>query len=88
MITYNLKKGDLLRNKATGDIAILHNDPYVKFVPDSNFYQYGVESGTAETFFPLTYTVIQGDSPMGTGAKVNIKQSILKRNWERVCESR
>ena len=78
MITYDLKKGDLIRNKATGDIAIVTGKPYVKFVPDDDFYTYGVESGVAMTFVPVTYTV------KDAGFKSCIKQTHLKRQWERV----
>ena len=78
MITYDLKKGDLIRNKSTGDIAIVTGNPYVKFVPDDDFYAYGVESGVAMTFVPITYTV------KDVGFKSCIKQSHLKRHWERV----
>lgn len=78
MITYDLKKGDLIRNKTTGDIAIITGEPYVRFVPDDDFYTYGVESGVATTFYPVTYTV------KDAGFRSCVKQSILKRHWERV----
>ena len=78
MITYDLKKGDLIRNKTTGDVAIITGEPYVRFVPDDDFYTYGVESGIAMTFYPVTYTV------KDTGFRSCVKQSILKRHWERV----
>ena len=78
MITYDLKKGDLIRNKTTGDIAIITGEPYVRFVPDDDFYTYGVESGVAMTFYPVTYTV------KDKGFRSCVKQSILKRHWERV----
>jgi hypothetical protein len=87
VITYTLKKGDLLRNKATGDIAILNADPYTRFYPDE-FHGIGdIESGIATTCYPLTFTVIQGTSsvlPSGVGTKISLKQDSLKRNWERV----
>ena len=78
MITYDLKKGDLIRNKSTGDVAIITGEPYVRFVPDDDFYTYGVESGVATTFYPVTYTV------KDAGFRSCVKQSILKRHWERV----
>ena len=78
MTIHNLKKGDLIRNKSTGDVAIITGEPYVRFVPDDDFYTYGVESGVAMTFYPVTYTV------KDAGFRSCVKQSILKRHWERV----
>ena len=85
MITYTLKKGDLLRNKITGDIAILRADPYTRFYPDEYHGIGGIESGIATTCYPLTYTVVQ-DNTDGGGAKISVKHSSLVRNWERVCK--
>tara|TARA_B100000902_G_C27011235_1_gene764898 strand:- start:550 stop:804 length:255 start_codon:yes stop_codon:yes gene_type:complete len=84
MITYTLKKGDLLRNKVTGDIAILRSNPYTRFYPDQYHGVDGIESGVAATCYPLTFTVIQGDEQQGVGAKINVKHSSLLRNWERL----
>ena len=82
MITYTLKKGDLLRNKITGDIAILRADPYTRFYPDEYHGIGNIESGVATTCYPLTYTVVQDG--VGVGAKVSVRHSSLVRNWERV----
>jgi len=84
MITYDLKKGDLLRNKVTGDIAIIRGKPFTRFYADEHGYG-EIESGTAETCYPLVFTVIQGGD-RGIGTKINIRQSSLKRNWERLCK--
>ena len=86
MITYPLKKGDLLRNKATGDIAILWADPYTRFYPDEYHRVGDIESGVVTTCYPLTFTVIQGDNTAAVGAKISIRKSNLKRNWERLCK--
>tara|TARA_B100001250_G_scaffold406158_1_gene424755 strand:+ start:590 stop:844 length:255 start_codon:yes stop_codon:yes gene_type:complete len=84
MITYNLKKGDLLRNTTTGDIAILRADPYTRFYPDDCHGIGDIESGVATTCYPLTFTVIQGNNTEAVGAKISVRQSVLKRHWERV----
>ena len=86
MITYDLKKGDLLRNKVTGDLAILNANPYARFYPDEHHGIGGIESGTAETCYPLTFTVVQGDSDRGVGTKVDIRHRRLKAHWERLCK--
>ena len=83
MITYDLKRGDLLRNKITGDIAILRGKPFTRFYPDEHHGIGGIESGTAETCYPLVFTVIQ-DGFDGVGMKINVRQKKLKRNWERL----
>ena len=85
MITYDLKRGDLLRNKITGDIAILRGSPFTRFYPDEYHGMGGIESGTAETCYPLVYTVVQGDFN-SNGLKINVRQKQLIRNWERVCK--
>ena len=85
MITYDLKKGDLLRNKITGDIAILNANPFTRFYPDEYHGINGIESGVASTCYPLTFTVIQ-DGHEGIGAKINVRQEKLKRHWERLCK--
>ena len=87
MITYTLKKGDLLRNKVTGDLAILNANPYARFYPDEYHGWGGIESGTAETCYPLTFTVVQGDSDRGVGTKINVRQGRLKTYWERVSDT-
>ncbi len=87
MITYTLKKGDLLRNKVTGDLAILNANPYARFYPDEYHGWGGIESGTAETCYPLTFTVVQGDSDRGVGTKINVRQRRLKTYWERVSDT-
>jgi len=84
MITYTLKKGDLVRNKITGDIAILRADPYTRFYPDEYHGIGGIESGIATTCYPLTYTVIQGDNTAAVGAKISVRHSGFKKYWERV----
>lgn len=84
MITYTLKKGDLLRNKVTGDIAILRADPYTRFYPDQYHGVDGIESGVATTCYPLTFTVIQGYSDRGVGTKIDVKHKALIGNWERL----
>ena len=88
MITHTLKKGDLLRNKVTGDIAILNANPYTRFYPDEHHGIGGIESGTAETCYPLTFTVIQDTDRYnrGLGAKVNVRHRRLKAHWERLCK--
>ncbi len=86
MITYTLKKGDLLRNKVTGDIAILRANPYTRFYPDEYHGIGDIESGVATTCYPLTFTVIQGSDQTGIGTKISVKHSALVRNWERLCE--
>ena len=85
MITYNLKRGDLFRNKVTGDIAILRGKPFTRFYADEHHGYHGIESGTAETCYPLIFTVIQ-DGGEGIGTKINVRQKSLKRNWERLCK--
>ena len=89
MITHTLKKGDLLRNKVTGDIAILNANPYTRFYPDEHHGIGGIESGTAETCYPLTFTVIQNTDRYnrGLGAKVNVRHRRLKTYWERVSDT-
>jgi len=84
MITHTLKKGDLLRNKVTGDIAILRANPYTRFYPDQYHGVGDIESGVATTCYPLTFTVIQGDEQQGIGVKINVKHKALIRNWERL----
>ena len=88
MITYTLEKGDLLRNKVTGDIAILRANPYTRFYPDEYHGIDGVESGTAETCYPLTFTVIQDGSAnagtQGVGTKINVRHGRFTTYWERV----
>ena len=84
MITYTLKKGDLLRNTTTGDIAILRADPYTRFYPDEYHGIGGIESGIATTCYPLTFTVIQGRNNEAVGAKISVRHSSLVRHWERV----
>ena len=86
MITYNLKRGDLLRNKVTGDIAILRSKPFTRFYADEHHGYHGIESGTAETCYPLIFTVIQGYSDRGVGTKINVRQKQLKSHWERLCK--
>ena len=87
MITYDLKRGDLLRNKITGDIAILRGKPFTRFYHDiTHPASAREESGTAETCYPLIFTVVQGSDQTGIGTKINVRQSSLKRNWERVCK--
>ena len=85
MITYDLKRGDLFRNKVTGDIAILRGKPFTRFYADEHHGYHGIESGTAETCYPLMFTVIQ-DGGEGIGTKINVRQKSLKRNWERLCK--
>ncbi len=88
MITYTLKKGDLLRNKVTGDIAILRADPYTRFYPDQYHGIDGIESGVAETCYPLTFTVVQKEPTVefieGVGAKINVRHGRFTAYWERV----
>ena len=84
MITHTLKKGDLVRNKITGDIAILRADPYTRFYPDEYHGIGDIESGVASTCYPLTYTVVQGNNTEAVGVKISVRQSVLKRQWERV----
>lgn len=87
MITYTLKKGDLVRNKITGDIAILRADPYTRFYPDEYHGIGGIESGIATTCYPLTFTVVQEDTVVanqGVGAKISVRHSGFKKYWERV----
>ena len=87
MITYTLKKGDLVRNKITGDIAILRADPYTRFYPDEYHGIGGIESGVASTCYPLTFTVVQETTIVvnqGVGAKISVRHSSLKKYWERV----
>ena len=83
MIIYDLKKGDLLRNKVTGDIAIVRGKPFTRFYADEHGYG-EIESGTAETCYPLVFTVIQ-DGDRGIGTKINVRQSFL-HHWERLCK--
>jgi len=87
MITYTLKKGDLVRNKITGDIAILRADPYTRFYPDECHGIGDIESGVASTCYPLTFTVVQEGTVVvnqGVGAKISVRHSSFKKYWERV----
>ena len=86
MITYTLKKGDLLRNKVTGDIAILRGKPYTRFYPDEYHGIGDIESGVATTCYPLTFTVIQDSNQIGIGTTIDVKHTSLVRNWERLCK--
>ena len=90
MITYDLKKGDLFRNKVTGDIAILRAKPYTRFYPDEYHGIGDIESGVATTCYPLTFTVVQdsghGYASRGIGTTIDVKHTSLLRNWERLCK--
>ena len=87
---HTFKKGDLLRNKVTGDIAILRANPYTRFYPDAHHFSDGIESGTAETCFPITFTVIQDygvNRSVGVGVQVNVRQQRFHANWERLGDT-
>lgn len=93
MFTYRLKRGDLIRQKFTQDVAIITGDPFTKFVPDDAFYSHGVESGSAELFYPVVLVSASSTTPMVdrkwlVGFKTSIRHNAMIRLWEPMIQTK
>ena len=74
-----MKKGDLLQNIATGEMAIVIREPFVKFFPDQHHCD-AFDSGVASTAIRIKW--IEG------GYERTLKKKNLLRFWEVLSESR
>ena len=92
MFTYRLKRGDLIRQKFTQDVAVITGDPFTKFVPHYRRL-HGAESGSAELFYPVVLVSTSSTTPLVdrewlVGFKVSIRQNAMIRLWEPMIQTK
>ena len=74
-----MKKGDLIRNKNTGEFAIVLST-YIRFFQDQSAMHYDFDYGVADTAVHIKW--VEG------GNERTLQRSKMHRNWEVLNESR